>query len=1614
MVDNPVPFNALQPSQEDEGVPFDDPNNKPLSSEIAADRASKATYGLQGKINKTYDDYYDSFVSGQEVGMRNYIANELDTQAAERRQNIVTAITKQKGSALSAEDFDSIDRVINDPNSVIEDHHAQKVINNLNWPVGKEETNWVQNAYEQIPEQVKQDIDVGVEYRAKREFGISMAQDAESNAEKQSWPGYLVDRLKELSGLYTFIKPHMAGTSWLALPGDQREEAIHKLWTMPYDQMKKEYVNYYNTLKADNPVMAKQFASDFVGFTSQDKFLQNIFPLLSIETAPLAALGRGAIKNIELQNATRTAVRQMILNEVDTRYPELSAALAAGNVKDATVRNTVRSIINRVRRSDPIADAMEDLPNMFRLGKKQLTENDGGDLAGTQKLIDQYDSLIQQFPQMMQDLTRAERIPALAEKFRPAIEAAQDDVINNNRTLSSRIWNISEPYKEAESGNWWVDMILGKNSQESFGTKGHAGRVAAEHGLDGFEIRQGGSGYYVVKPIPVNETSPGMRQYMAKLSSDQTPTGGVLNSFLSRLRTPNETLSAWQSRNREAATFASSRIEKYAYDQAEAIRKLAPSLPFGPGKGRWDEFERILNAARDIPDPTTKPPQIGYTYRNIGELQYAYMKQLGRLPDSSEIAAYFAFKRINEMDHTLRVVSIVRNKQRHGVMAHRFYTIKDGEKVYSKEFDAIPQSHFPRGSTGDTIVIMGDEPGEETIKRIGSLGKAINKYVGQVKRGEMKVARIYAPEYTPLSGYGRVTNEHAIWVMSKNFETKPINWTTQLPWRGGGHFVPKWNQYIKQINIKKETIDGADHFYAVGVNTLMPVPNSVEGRSIIKMMEELRSLFQTTTPENLAKAKQLVGTIKNMDWKEVYQWFRPLSKRDKETGKMLPGQPPLFNLTEPFQLVRANDNLINIDKAGLEQRYARDQFTDGTKHGSLNQQFATEFTQERDANQLMTLHNDGSVEQPAYRWDPAPLLDAIPTMDRAMTKIAHTTLMDDVKLHSVETWLREAAPGLRVSDSELQSAPLYWFHHAEFTKGWDPIRASELETARLQIKQFIGQVSETDAITHTWSQRLADAVYERSPRLSKWIDPVKTAHFLQDPARVVRSLTFHLKMGLFSIPQILVQGQTYVNIFGISGPVKATQGTIAALMHQYSRIHPGAIDALDRIAGRFGWRPGEVKEARQAGIDTGFFNVGSEYSLRDDPMSNKIITTNMGKFLDLGATPFTEGERNVRYGAWYTAYKEFRDAKPTGPLSNADKLKILDRASILNGNMNRASNALYQRGWAALPTQFLTYQIRQAELIWGKRLTAMEKGRLLISNAMMYGLPVGLGISGLPSDILRRSAIENGYTPGENYFETMVTEGIPSTILALMNNGTYYNIGERFGNTGITNIYDVLYGDKTLWDMAGGAAGSTLHSAFEAFDPFRQKIMSTLRGDPGGFSITAEHYAQVAKEASSFNNTWRSIVAAQTGKLLTKKGELLSDKMDVFSSILMGLTGLQPQEATDFYLMAATMKAEKEVQEWGRKRFIEEIHRGLQAYDNKDPSNGQAFMTNAFAYMEMYSPEDEKDKWLTDASKNWETIIARNKEAFGTKHVPPYRYPTLRLGDQQKSRLQQYIQGLQH
>jgi hypothetical protein len=173
---------------------------------------------------------------------------------------------------------------------------------------------------------------------------------------------------------------------------------------------------------------------------------------------------------------------------------------------------------------------------------------------------------------------------------------------------------------------------------------------------------------------------------------------------------------------------------------------------------------------------------------------------------------------------------------------------------------------------------------------------------------------------------------------------------------------------------------------------------------------------------------------------------------------------------------------------------------------------------------------------------------------------------------------------------------------------------------------------------------------------------------------------------------------------------------------------------------------------------------------------------------------------------------------------------------------------------------------------------------------------------------------------GDKYLSSLIMEGLPSVAMALISGkgdiqkGNFYNVGQKLGAQGFQTVNDVLAGDKSWWNILGGASWSKFSSGFESLNPLFQVMMSPLREDDKYFKIKAEDMTQIFKEIGSVNTAWRSIMAANTARWMSKKGVFLQDNVSPLNAIFMGVTGLQPQESMDLSNLSASKKDEDERQ----------------------------------------------------------------------------------------------------
>lgn len=1095
-------------------------------------------------------------------------------------------------------------------------------------------------------------------------------------------------------------------------------------------------------------------------------------------------------------------------------------------------------------------------------------------------------------------------------------------------------------------------------------------------------VEQQGLGFYVKITKPVAETDDVVRNVIASTTNTQIPSNTISSFFnawgVGRYRTPEDTLSRAERANRLVATYTPSEIFGVLAKASPTLNKIATAKParFSKGRQKWDEFQRFLEQGQELWDVETK--QKGYFFKSPAEIEESYLSLFKRLPDKDEIVAYFEFKRGMEIDRMFRNVAEHRNQTRVGAETTKIISADaDGKAIATPEFSAVPRTKLGGGS--HNVAIIGEKHGFEKVRDIGNMTtKEKGEFQDLLDSGEWQHYEIYNPDLRPLKGYGNIGDERIRYVLAKTTETRELDWN-HIPRRGGGHVEHDHAYYIKQGKVKEDPVSGQNWYE--GDTTIMPMQVHAMAQDVAGKLDTVRKYL---LDKNETAARDYSNANLHIEWKEVESWFKG---EKMPTGEWRGAR---LSLKEPIQVVKRNESIVGVDNS-LEKRYAN--FRNGNKEGNLARQNKVQFSEERDAFDTFTLENKGTAQNPLYNVAQADKVDPITSLNRGLTRIAKSNFMDDYKTMSVEHWLQQAKNYLQASESEIRHSPFYWFEEAKFLPDAPPLIQAQLETARAHTKQLIGQPSETAAKLHALSQQMADATYnkfgDKSPLVPEW-DLAK----ITDPISFMRTIVYHYAMGLWNIPQFIVQSGNYSNILGIAGPRYATSGTLGAQLHFWSRANsrPQTIDFLDNLASKFqipgvaNWKPGEFKEGFEEFKKTGFGNVGGEFAAIDDPMATAKIVGSAGQtFLDSSTFFVRNGERNSRYGAWYTAFKEFRDKNPTGRITEQDRSDILQRADLLNINMSRASSSAMHSGAMSIPTQFYTYQIRLTELMASGRLSNEEKWRMFYTNSLLYGIPMGLGISGIPfSGFIREKMAERGYVVGDNFFSSTAMEGLVSAIGAIATGkgdpsaGTWFDVGERFGTKGFEFLGGINRSDKNFLDIIGGPAWSLIKGTVEQSDGFWRVMGNLIREDGDLFQPDVADFIDPLKQIGTVNSIFRTLGAIHNGRWLSKNESWLADDIGAKEAITTFLTGLKDQRINDIQTFRNALSHQKEYEKEIEKMFLQEYRRGVLATKDNNEELSKKFFSRAKVILQRFGyPEDQYSTLLNRAAQENKSVLDR-------------------------------------
>ncbi len=1146
-----------------------------------------------------------------------------------------------------------------------------------------------------------------------------------------------------------------------------------------------------------------------------------------------------------------------------------------------------------------------------------------------------------------------------------------------------------------------------------------------------------GKGFYIVSTKPLDETDTFFRDLITKTDKALDKNKGWMNQIgLGGWRTGSEVLSVKDMTDRQVAIYGPALLK-------EVIARIQSPTALARSKLRgnnWYDVIKNWGESSQFQEMMTDAQKMQKDFKDVTELNQYYNTKFKRLPSETEVQGYFSYIQGKKIDYIFRNIALHSAMSRVGgeqlVLAK---TLEDGTVSKSKSYVGVMQKEMP--NVDDNVLIQGDNGFE--VKRLDNLlkvkrGQDLNE---GVKKGEWELSKVYDYNNSGLNEFSG-ENRPIHYVLSKKIEKRPLDFI-QIPEKEGGHLEYPYDFYLREAKMQtdvegavdpkranairmtedviarmKATLDSPDprlgavayrktlksdydravaslekyknetpaggftiHYYN-GDSTIMALESRAIGADAKKYIDEFKASWKAGDMDAAKTSARKLG----IGWPEIV--------RKVKSGAMDVNQPT-YIVPRGKTIADMDNHFASLNVEGVSK------FKDTTHSGSgsLANQFKVEFTGERDAYDVYAAHNEGTIWNPALSYRPADLVDPFTSINRSLTRIADSTYMQDVKIASVEGWIQRAGHLLQATPQELKDNPYRVFNNAEFKRG--EVNTAEvrmLEAERYQIKAFAGMPSTLDTWIHSMSQSLADSVYGASNPLKRGSALVAKWSFdkaVSFPS-FIRSMAYRADIGLFNPAQLLVQMNSYVTIAGMAGFQKAGQGTFGALLHLYSKsphVNEGILQGLDKMAQKVGFRPGEWSELRQHLLDSGFEYIGKEtqQTLGEANMyPDRIFSSAKGTFLDAGDIFFKGGERFSRYGAWYAGGREWKDLNPTRNLKLSDRNSILNRADDLMGNMTKASRSALQTGTWSMPTQFLGYQLRIMELMFGKRLTTPQKLRMFGVYSAMYGMPIATGLGSIYpfAESIKTYAMTHGYVEGDNVAWDTAFQGAPAVLLQ-MATGQWLNVGERYGAPSFDVVRDALAGNKSFWQVATGASGNLVFDAWKKADPFVKMAISHIKGE-NVFDATGADLVNLAKGVATVNKAWQVQTALNSMEWLSRNENPMAKGVSSSMAYFMGVTGLQPLEVSKSQQYYEAHSNMEEMEKTAEKGYILEWRRGLRDLREGNHMGATQHFRNADATLAYYKyPQARRDNLFAQANDR-QTLP--EKEAWqywvGGKDIP--------------------------
>jgi hypothetical protein len=645
------------------------------------------------------------------------------------------------------------------------------------------------------------------------------------------------------------------GSKGNGMLGEQMQETIDHLRSLPPDQFKKEFSDIVHNINGVSTGDALDFAQAVLGFNKNSYNIQSAVDVASLlPVDKLLSLGSKAKKSTEAVSDFKRVLEDTLNTAANQgSKPDIAAmASSAGKTDTAATVGAINNLkaefyafrdaktagldgstkaqaVALTKHIPSYADPFKILKGSYRL-----------DREAADRLMNKVIGLTEASMDSVSDIPRVERV--VSEQAQAQFIAdAKTQLTKEYGHINDTVMDITHVPAEVSPANVHSLNIDFKQPNGIPFTSREQANYWANNEFqfkEPYAVVPQGDGYFVRLTRDVDETTSSVRDLLID-TNNTTPKSFFSGPVSGYTRSADNFLPKANNEVRQTVVHGVSTYNRYLSDIAQPIRDLSPKST--------KSLNRFLESMRDyVKFSPEGVADRGRFFNTQGDFEEAWTQLHGKLPNENESAAYWSYIKLYDTDYFHRNLSVYTAKVRQGIQSFRL-ELPDNpvtwpDTTFSDTFDGkhIFNSKLSDLDNRSGILVWDPVKNEKTYVTKRELTEDSRKALqDSLDTGGYQMIQVVDWSNRPLKD--AVKHEGFInYVITKNYEKDRLPWK-QLDYDPGGHVAYDYNLWLKQprvFNVMERKLYQGDR-------TIRPINTDKEGKKLEANYNTARRLFNS-------------------------------------------------------------------------------------------------------------------------------------------------------------------------------------------------------------------------------------------------------------------------------------------------------------------------------------------------------------------------------------------------------------------------------------------------------------------------------------------------------------------------------------------------------------------------------------------------------------------------------------------------------------------------------------------------------------------------------------------------------------------------------------------------